>query len=1157
MGKVAADPMRLEIRLFGHLEVALDGVRFDLATPRKSLQVLTYLLLHRSAAVSREYLAFLLYPDDEEGSARAKLRATLSDLVKILPGPAGAYVSIDSEKVGWNPEADLWLDVDAFEAAARDRARLDEAIDLYRGDLLPAVYDEWLEVIRERYRNTHLRCLGERISEARRIANFGLAIETARRLLAVDPWREDVARRIIAMRYESGDAAGALSEYTRFAKRLRAEMGTEPMPETVAVAERVRRGQALAPDDETERAEIADASAVLPFVGRRDEMERLLETWTRVARGRGGCAFVGGEAGIGKSRIVLEFARAVEERGGRVLVGTTSSPEAIPYEAVVDALRSALPLLASLKPGIALACVASLVPEIHARVTLPDPPRLDGESERIRLFESLFRCVADLAAPRPLLLVLEDMHGAQRASIELLEALLRRITAVAVMILVTYRDEETPRLHALQRLRREARSTAGAQSLWLSPLSVADVEILRATLPDLRDRPAETLVTASQGNPLFLTQLAVEAGEGEQAAAPASLHAAVARRIERLSESARTAAEISACIGDRFSRDALREVSAWDDPSLTAALDELLDRRIIREAGGRGFLEYAFTHQLVHDAIAQAMPPDVAGVRRRRVARVLEELYPERVPELSAILAGHYQSAGDATNATRCYLQAIRRSISIGAIQEARTQSDRALKLDVDSRARAELLLERTAIESRSGDRDAWLSALLALERIDSELGDPAGHRAALLARIEFASTAGDRDAHDRAVRALRECVPDDDPRIGVLRLAEAKLDYALGRLSEAYACGEAALSSARTAGDEVGTVNALCSMAEIETHRGHLSAAETLFDEAAQVAARAADPVLELLALRSGLAIAYQRRDIARCHAIGTRCLELAVRLGDRLAEAQAHGRLAIAFAAEGSGCAKAREHFAAAGRIYGESGSLTGTAGQLMNQAVLENKLGFVERALTATEEAVALFERARDARGQVAALANLVFLCASSGRIDAARKAGAKALDLAHRQGFELIEASLLENLASAEGAAGDYRRAIELAEASFDLRSRSDSRVWSGKTLADVAIWHAALENLPAARDAVQRMLADHDAIIRGTDSPSYCYWVAAQIFHLDGDTQKAARALEQARKLMQASAGGLEVEDREHFLALRWHVDLLRAATSGAWPNPPR
>ena len=72
-------------------------------------------------------------------------------------------------------------------------------------------------------------------------------------------------------------------------------------------------------------------SAILPFVGRRDDLERLLETWNRAARGRGSFAFVGGEAGIGKSRLVLELSRAVEERGGRVLVGFTSSPESMPY----------------------------------------------------------------------------------------------------------------------------------------------------------------------------------------------------------------------------------------------------------------------------------------------------------------------------------------------------------------------------------------------------------------------------------------------------------------------------------------------------------------------------------------------------------------------------------------------------------------------------------------------------------------------------------------------------------------------------------------------------------------------------------------------------------------------------------------------------------
>ncbi len=1146
----------LDIHLFGHLEVALDGARLTLATPRKSLQVLAYLLLHRAAAVSREYLAFLLYPDDEEGAARAKLRATLAELPKILPAPADRYVSIDGDKVAWNPDADVWLDVERFEAASSDRHRLGEAIDLYRGDLLPEIYDEWLEAIRERYRNTYLRCLVERIAEARSNAAFPQAIETARKVLAIDPWREDVVRRIIALRYEGGDRAGALSEYSGFAKRLRDEMGAEPMPETAALAERITRGQAPAGEEgEAERATIGDRSRVLPFVGRRDEMERLLETWSRAARGRGACAFVVGESGIGKSRIALEFARAVEDRGGRVLLGATSSPEAAPYECIVDALRSALPLVAALRPSIGLACVAGLVPEIHARVALPDVPRLDAEKERIRLFESLFRCIADLATPRPLLLILEDLHWAQPATIEFLQFLVRRVSGAPVMIVVTYRDEETPRLHALHRLRGEARSAAGAQSIWLSRLSVADLEDLRAVLPDVRDRPAETLAAASHGNPLFLTQLVVDAREGESSAAPASLHAVVERRIERLSEHARTAAEIAACIGDRFSRDAVREVSAWDEAALTDALDELLDRRIIREAGGRGFLEYAFTHHLVHETIAQAVPPAHAAVRRRRVARVLEELYPERVSELAPLLAAHYESAGDVANATRCYLEAARRSIAIGALQESRPLCERALALDLEPRSRAQLLLEKVTIESRSGDLTAHDGALAELERVDAALNDSVIHRATLLRRIEFAANVGDSAAHQSAVAALRASTSDDDPRSkAIAHLAEAKLALGVGRLTDASASGEAALACNRAAGDEAETARTLCFLAQVEAHRGHLKSADTLFNEAADVAARAADPALEQLALSSGWIVTYQRRNFERCRTIAERSMELSERMGDRPGEAQAHGRIGIALSADGAAAAQARERFATAARIYGESGNLSGTAAQVMNQAVLENRLGFFERAREATQKAIALFDRAGDGRGRVGGLANLVFLHVCTGELDAAREVAGQALELSRELGFGLLEASVLENLAAAEGAARNYPRAIELAEESFEVRRRSDSQVWSSKTLADVAIWYAAVGNLSAARDAIQRMLADENAILHGGDWPSYCYWAAAQIFHIDGDSKAAARTLERAKRLMTASANQLEPADRERFLSLPWHVALTKASASGEWPG---
>jgi hypothetical protein len=176
---------------------------------------------------------------------------------------------------------------------------------------------------------------------------------------------------------------------------------------------------------------------------------------------------------------------------------------------------------------------------------------------------------------------------------------------------------------------------------------------------------------------------------------------------------------------------------------------------------------------------------------------------------------------------------------------------------------------------------------------------------------------------------------------------------------------------------------------------------------------------------------------------------------------------------------------------------------------------------------------------------------------GQIAGARQAADLALERAQRFGFGLFEASVLENLAFAEGMTGDYARAIELTKASFELRSRSEAPVWSSTTLANFAIWNAALGDVPAAREAVRRLLADHDAIMRATDWPTQCYWVAAQIFRVMGDSAEAASALQRARRLMVDTANELEPADRESFLAIPWHVDLTRAAGTDVWPDPPR
>jgi tetratricopeptide (TPR) repeat protein len=1071
----------------------------------------------------------------------------------------GRALIVDGDSVRLRPDLHLWLDVEEFDRLIADPQRIEEAVSLYRGDLLTALYDEWVFPERERHRNAFLAGLLQLVSQARRQRNFVRGITRAQQILAIDPWREDVVRQVMALRCESGDRAGALAEYERFAKLLRLELTVQPMPETLTLRETIARGESFQPEAPLEHPatpSIVADSATLPFVGRHTEMGQLLETWSRVARGRGACVFVGGEPGVGKSRLILEFAHAVEESGGRVLIGATGSPEATPYESIVDALRSALPLVASLKGGMWLACIAELLPEIRARVPgLPEVPHIDAESERIRLFESLFRCFTGLAQPRPLLLVLEDMHWAQSASITLLRSLLRRVSGAPIMIVATYRDDETPRPHPLHRLRSEARATACAQSLSLRTLSLDDLHELTGALPQSPDLEAANLLAVSAGNPLFLTQFIDDLRHGERSAPPASLEALVSARIGQLSEEARTAAEIAACIGTRFSHDALRDVSGWDEAALGSALDELFDRRIVREASGRGLFEYAFSHQIFQEAIARAVPPERASPRHRRVARVLEELYADRASELSATIARHYELAGDAANAARCYLTAVRRSIGLGALDEAHALSDRALALTDDPRARAEILLERETVEFRRGDRVAQESALASLAELAAMLADPELHRLTLLRRIEFAGSTSDSARLETAIRELRTYALHDDIA-WQLHVAEAKLAFSLGRLAEAHASAEAALVCSRGSANGAGTAQALCCLANVEADRGNLSEADELFAAAERAAVDATDHALEYLSLSSAFSIAYNRRDVERCTTLGQRWLDRAAALGDRPAEARARSRLGVALTAGGTRYSEAREHFAHTVLFYTDMGDMSGTAGEMLNAAVLETRLGFFERAVAATEKAVALFESVGDDRGRVIGLANLGFLRACVGNIEGAQSAAREARQLAQQLEFGLIEASALENLAFAEAADGKLTDAIAHAEAALEVRARSQSQVWASKTRADLAVWHAACANLPAARDHVRHLLANEKGIADTTEWPEYCYWAAAQVFRLDGNIPEASRALDRARAVVQAAAEGLDDDDRESFSAISWHRDIA-AAQRGVWPDPPR
>ncbi len=234
----------LRIRLFGHVAVELDGAPFRLATPRKTLPILAYLLMNRDVPVARDFLAYVMWPDEEEESARSKLRMNLYELGRILPPSlAGSALLVTTDSVGVRPDLRLWLDVEEFDRLVGDPQRIEEAVALYRGDLLASLYDEWILPERERRRNLYLTALARFVSEARRQRDFHAGLERAQRILSLDPWREDIVRQVMALRSESGDRAGALAEYERFAQLLQTELGVDPMPETKTAREAIARGR--------------------------------------------------------------------------------------------------------------------------------------------------------------------------------------------------------------------------------------------------------------------------------------------------------------------------------------------------------------------------------------------------------------------------------------------------------------------------------------------------------------------------------------------------------------------------------------------------------------------------------------------------------------------------------------------------------------------------------------------------------------------------------------------------------------------------------------------------------------------------------------------------------------------------------------------------
>ncbi|MEZ4767407.1 MAG: AAA family ATPase [Caldilineales bacterium] len=353
---------RLQLHLLGPPQIVFENRPLTALSSAKA-QALLFYLAATGRVHARAGLAPLLWGDVDDAAARASLRKALQQ----LRGHLAPLLTISREHVGFSANAGCWVDVIEFDAALRsggdDIHRLQEAVDLYRGDFLHGFYirnapdfEAWWLAEQVRLREHALRAL-ERLAEYHATEDdLDKAIACTRRSLALEPWREESHRRLMLLLAENGQRSAALAQFEICRKTLADELAVEPDPEIVALYERIRGGEVVsarvaqrAPDAAARRPRFLyqqpprSDPAEERLVGREPQLARLDNILTTARSGRGQVAFISGEAGRGKTSLLAAFSHRAQERDPALIVAsglcTTSTGAGDPYLPFREILR--------------------------------------------------------------------------------------------------------------------------------------------------------------------------------------------------------------------------------------------------------------------------------------------------------------------------------------------------------------------------------------------------------------------------------------------------------------------------------------------------------------------------------------------------------------------------------------------------------------------------------------------------------------------------------------------------------------------------------------------------------------------------------------------------------------------------------------------------
>ena len=969
--------------LFGPMRFEHDGLA-DRIPSGDAQRLLSYLALHPRAAHRREALAELLWPD----AGRRGRRNLTDNLYRIRRRLGDGWLQIDSDALRCAPSltVDVW-DFDELVASARI-SDLQAAIDLYTGELVPGVYDEWAVEHRAARQQAYASALRRLIVERERAGDLTGALTRAEQLLASEPLDEPTHQIRLRLLGRLGRYAAVVEHYEQLCRLLDEQLGVRPQPTTTEMVDQLASERSAAPASADE----------LPFIGRAEERARSLDAVESMFEGRGAILCVEGVAGIGKSRLLDEIIRSARWRGAVVLgAGVPEVPESSPMAPIARALA---PVLAgSRRFAIEATLEASMrreLGEIHPDWLAVGEPQPQSRDSVGRLEQSLRALGAAVAGVGKVVVAIDDLQWASAATWNALAALADGLVTNGALVVAAYRRPDVERTAGWSVLTGWDRRGV-AHFVSLTPFEARDIAELLGGVEDVE--PHEVLAVTG-GVPFYVVEWSSTRHEHDRGADGA---ARLRQRIAELDPTSRSVLAAAAVLGSEID---FREWMATADASaaeLATVADLLIASRwVVTTASG-----HAFTHDLIRGAVYEQIPENDRKRFHRRAADTVACHDPGNAPAR----AYHLDRAGRRRDAAAMYRRAAASHRAASAFHDAIEAWSRAFELVGAARPteRLTIALDLAEVCEIVGEHELQRPILDEASAIARSLeDDPALLRALLLAGGMAARTAEVHlaeklldEARDLATRL------GDQRRLADAIYRRADLLAQLGQWPEAREQFVAAYELVGASDDLWLRGRVLRGLAISEVRTGRPSDATSWLEIALHEQRAAGDRMNELVTSTNLLAAYYELGSFDELVRTAEQCLPLARSFGDPVSVGIVRHHIGLAALGVGDRV-RARREMVAAREAFG-------AAGRRRLVALSANTLGLVAEDDGDHVEAIELYSEAISIAESVEAEIEIAYashdlgaLLFESGRSDAAAPLLRRSIEAWRRAGHPLMQA-----------------------------------------------------------------------------------------------------------------------------------------------------